>query len=161
MNRFILAAAFGLIATLAQAGINEGQVASLFQAKGYTNIEITTGPTQIKVEATKAGVQVQVVYDIATGNILAQHNVVAKAIAAHADVLVSHGARDFSGSDGSTDGTSGSGTEVGDDNGGSGTEVGDDNGGSGTESGDDNGGSTTSGGTSGRGGKHSHSGSDN
>lgn len=75
----LLTAAFGLWAGFAQAGITTQQLADLYASKGYTNIEITTGLTQMKVEGVLNGVKVEVIYDIETGKILQQENQTAEA----------------------------------------------------------------------------------
>jgi hypothetical protein len=54
-------------ATMAFGAITSDQLASQFQADGYSYIRIKTGLTQIKVEAVKDGTLYEVVYDIATG----------------------------------------------------------------------------------------------
>ena len=54
-------------ATMAFGAITSNQLATQFQADGYSYIRIKTGLTQIKVEAVKDGTLYEVVYDIATG----------------------------------------------------------------------------------------------
>lgn len=41
-------------------------------AKGYDRVEVKVGPTQIKVEAIRDGMQTEVIYDAATGTALKQ-----------------------------------------------------------------------------------------
>lgn len=59
-------AAFG--ASVAFADITAQQLADAYS--DYDFVEIKTGPTQIKVEATRGDQTLEVVYDIATGEIV-------------------------------------------------------------------------------------------
>ncbi len=61
-------AALGLTAGIAFAEITNEQIIAAYA--GYDRIEIKRGPTQIKVEATKGGMTLEVIYDAATGAIL-------------------------------------------------------------------------------------------
>ena len=47
-------------------------IVAQYQSEGFTRIEVDTGPRQIKVEATRDGRELEVVYDAATGAILYQ-----------------------------------------------------------------------------------------
>ena len=159
MKNLLLATAFGMIASLAHAGITADQVAAAMTKAGYTNVEVKSVGGQMKAEGIMNGAQVEVIYDIATGQIISQSS--------HSGVKF-----DSSGSTtGVSSGTSGDdvGDDVGDDNGGlddgsddaAGHDANDDNGGSsagsddaaGHDAGDDNGGSTSGSGESGASGK--------
>lgn len=171
MKRFLLlTTAIGFFATMAQAGITEQQVIDLYTSQGYTNIEVTTGPTQMKVEAVQGTAKVEVIYDIETGAILKQENSTASADDLSSDPIETktsdkdflRGGSDDNGSDDSSDDDSdddsddGAGHDVGDDHGGDDDssddgadhDVGDDHGGdddgSDDDSGDDNSGSDDS-----------------
>lgn len=48
------------------------QVITQLQAEGYQSIEVTNGPTQVKVEAIRDGMKLEVIYDALTGAILEQ-----------------------------------------------------------------------------------------
>ena len=72
MKRLLLASAFGMIASLAQAGITADQVMAMSKTAGYTNIHVTKGVDKIKVDALQNGTQVEVFYDIATGQVVDQ-----------------------------------------------------------------------------------------
>lgn len=75
MKRFMfLTASFALSASMAMASISAGDLVAAYQAQGYARIEVTTGPTQIKVQAIKGSTKVEVVYDATTGAILRQEN---------------------------------------------------------------------------------------
>ena len=56
----------------AQAQSIAERVITQLQAEGYESIEVTNGPTQIKVEAVRNGRKLEVIYDAATGAILEQ-----------------------------------------------------------------------------------------
>lgn len=66
----LLSSAFFLSATMAMAEITADELVAAYQVKGYTRIEVTTGLTQIKVEAIMGKAKVEVVYDALTGAIL-------------------------------------------------------------------------------------------
>lgn len=74
MNRILLGtvAALALSASIAAATPLTDSIVAGFQAQGYSNIQIETGRTQIRVEAVRAGRKVEVIYDAATGAILHQ-----------------------------------------------------------------------------------------
>lgn len=59
---------------LSMAAITTDAVVADLQAQGYTNIEVRTGPTQVKVEAVRGTEQLEVVYDKATGEVLKQES---------------------------------------------------------------------------------------
>ncbi|MDZ4312344.1 MAG: PepSY domain-containing protein [Cypionkella sp.] len=63
----MITALFGLWASTAQAAITVQDVVRTYQDAAYTHIEVKEGPTQIKVEAVKDGVKLEVVYDKASG----------------------------------------------------------------------------------------------
>lgn len=71
MKRILaLAAAFALSGNFALAAITADDLVRTYQDSGYIWIEVTTGVTQIKVEAIKEGQKIEVVYDIETGTAL-------------------------------------------------------------------------------------------
>ena len=74
MNGTLLATATALafLAGAAAAEAPIGQVVSSLRAQGFTQIEVTTGPTQVKVEASDGGQRVEYVYDRFTGQVLTQ-----------------------------------------------------------------------------------------
>ena len=164
---FLLSAGLVLTATASFAAVTASQLAASYQADGFTAIEVTTGATQIKVEAVKSGQKLEVVYDIATGTILSQEQKPAKARDAEdRTVEVKATPGDFTGGatddDGTPDQGKGDGVSGSDD--GAGHDAGDDKGGSsgsgsggasgsddgaGHDAGDDHGGSS---GRSGHGG---------
>jgi hypothetical protein len=63
---------FGLAANVAHAESIADQVISQLTAQGYERIEIYNSPTKVRVEATKGGRVLEVVYDAVTGQILHQ-----------------------------------------------------------------------------------------
>ena len=154
----------GLVAALmmaspALAAWDVDAITQQFQADGFTRIEVKIGPTQAKVEAIKEGTKVEVIYDLATGDVLKRESEVISADDSSATgVFVRNTVRDFIGtasSGGSNDddsaddnsGRDGSDDSV-DDNGGN--EPGDDNGGGNDDgpdhdSNDDHGGGSNSG----------------
>ena len=67
---FALAAAFALSGSIAFAAITADDVVKTYQDAGYTRIEVTTGPTQIKVEAIKEGQKIEVIYDKESGDVV-------------------------------------------------------------------------------------------
>ena len=66
----VAAVVFGTGAVFAQS-IAE-QVVTQLQAEGYQRIEVKNGPTQVKVEAIRNGMKLEVTYDAATGEVLKQ-----------------------------------------------------------------------------------------
>jgi hypothetical protein len=155
-------AAVAFSATMAQATITVNDVVQTYQDAAYTSIEVKEGPTQIKVEAIKDGMKIEVVYDKASGDVIRQESHSASAEdAAQTGVEVSSTDRDFSddtgvsdddganhdagddhGSDANDDGSDDQGGSSADDNSGSDDQGDDDNSGSGSDhgGGDDNGG---------------------
>ena len=69
----LLTAAFALTAKMAMA-LTATDLVAAYQAQGFTKIEVTTGLTQIKVDAVKGNSQVEAIYDSATGAILKQES---------------------------------------------------------------------------------------
>lgn len=63
-------AATALMANVAYAAIDAQALADSYLAKGYTFVEVKTGPTQTKVEAIKGETEIEVVYLNETGKIL-------------------------------------------------------------------------------------------
>ena len=124
----LLSTALIFSATLSMAAITANELVTAYQAKGYTRIEVKTGPTQIKVEAVKGNAKVEVVYDATTGAILSQESGRANLGDGGTGVELSTATHDFlgdgqgdsSGDDGSVDdendGNSGSGSNDNDDN---------------------------------------------
>jgi hypothetical protein len=74
MKKFLLSttAALAITATASFSQSIADQVITQLQAQGYERIEITNGPTQIKVEAIRDGMKLEVIYDAITGEILKQ-----------------------------------------------------------------------------------------
>ena len=65
-------AALVLGAGIAFAQTSSDQIIADLQAQGFTRVEITNGPTQIKVEAIRGTEKLEVIYDAATGTIIKQ-----------------------------------------------------------------------------------------
>lgn len=63
-------AGFALMAGVASAAITANDVVKSYQDAAYTRIEVVEGPSQIKVEAIKDGMKIEVIYDKATGDVL-------------------------------------------------------------------------------------------
>lgn len=119
----LLSAAFALSATMAMAAISASDLVTAYQSEGYTKIEVVTGLTQIRVEATKGTAKIEVIYDAATGAILSQEQGKAKRSDRGTGVVLSTSTHDFLNSVGEDDhGTMGE--DAGDDHG----EMGDDDG---------------------------------
>ena len=59
-----------MLTTPALAAWDVDAVTQKFVADGYTRVEVKIGPTQAKVEAIKDGIKTEVVYDLATGDVL-------------------------------------------------------------------------------------------
>jgi hypothetical protein len=57
---------------LAQGNPFSAQVIENLQELGYEYIEVKSGPTQLKVEAVRGSDKLEVIYDLATGQILKQ-----------------------------------------------------------------------------------------
>lgn len=154
MKAIVLSLALAVLAGGAQAQITGAQVLATFQEKGFTQIEVKSLGSTIKVQAVKGGMQVEVIYDTATGKIVKQET--QPADAASGTDSSDDGVSDDTGSDdnGTDASDDGAGHDVGDDNGGD-SEASDD--GAGHDVGDDNGGNRT---RSGKGGSGRHGGSD-
>jgi hypothetical protein len=149
-------AAVAFSASMAQAAITTDDVVKTYQDAAYTSIEVVEGPTQIKVEAIKDGVKLEVIYDKASGTVIKteQHSVTGTD-GSVTGVEVSTSDSDFDDDHGAGS-DDGDGHDVGDDHGGDdagsddgeGHDVGDDHGGDNTgsddgdghDAGDDNGG---------------------
>jgi hypothetical protein len=99
MKAIVLSLALAVLAGGAQAQITGAQILATFQQQGFTRIEVQSLGSTIKVEAVKNGMQVEVIYDTATGKIVKQD---------------SHPVGHASGSHGSDDGA---GHDAGDDHG--------------------------------------------
>ena len=124
----LLTSALIFSAGLARAAITADDLVSSYQSAGYSSIEVVTGVTQVKIEAVKDGVRVEVIYDIATGDILKEEQRRARAGDTTSDAVeVSTSAEDFVGEGaGEDDGhhrrgrgqDDGAGHDAGDDHGG-------------------------------------------
>ena len=99
VNPIVITAIFGLWAGTAQAAITVQDVVSSFQDAAYTGIEVKEGPTQIKVEAFKDGVKVEVVYDKATGTELKRESEAAETTVGGTGVEVAATDDDFTDED--------------------------------------------------------------
>ncbi len=94
-------AAMALSTGMAMAAITGSDVVSTYQAQNYSYIQVKEGPTQIKVEAIKDGMQIEVIYDKATGDVVSTESGVASAEdAAKTGVSVKVVKADFGGKDG-------------------------------------------------------------
>lgn len=141
MKAIVLSLALAVLAGGAQAQITGAQVLATFQEKGFTQIEVKSLGSTIKVQAVKGGMQVEVIYDTATGKIVKQET---------------HPAEAATGTDGTDNGVS---DDTGTDDNGGETEASDD--GAGHDAGDDHGGNRAGEGGSGRhSGSGRHGGSD-
>ncbi len=145
MNKlYVLSAGLILAAGIASASVTADQLVATYQAQGYTTIDVTTGVSQIKVEAVVNQTQIEVVYDIATGAILGQEQSAADPKDANQGVEVAVSDQDFLNGDGvKTHGKSGTNGQSGETenesaDAGEGGTGGDDS--SGHDAGDDNGG---------------------
>jgi len=65
-----LAAALMMTTSLAQAAWDVDAVTQSYLDQGYTRIEVKIGPTQAKIEAIKDGTKLEVIYDLATGDVV-------------------------------------------------------------------------------------------
>ncbi len=110
---FLLSAAFAMSASMAMA-ITANDLVAAYQAEGYTKIEVITGLTQIKVEAVKGTAKVEVIYDGATGAVLAQENSFARRGDRSTGVELSSSSDDFLNGPGNDDGSD---DDMDDDNG--------------------------------------------
>ena len=66
----LFTAALALSAGMARAAITGNDVVRSYQEAAYNHIEVKEGPTQIKVEAIKDGVVIEVVYDKVSGEVI-------------------------------------------------------------------------------------------
>jgi len=66
----LFAAAMVVAGSMAFGAVTSDALIAEYQTAGYTRIEVTRGPTQIKVEALRGTEKVEVIYDTATGTIL-------------------------------------------------------------------------------------------
>jgi hypothetical protein len=98
MKRFLMTTATVIFAataaaTAAVAATTPESIVDDFKAQGYVAIEVKVGPTQIKAEAVKDGVKVEVVYDKATGQVLKSETEAAGTVSP--GVEISYEDRDF------------------------------------------------------------------
>lgn len=134
-------AAVTFSATMASAAITANDVVATYQSQGYTYVQVKDGISQIKVEAIKDGVKLEVIYDKASGNVISQETrAVQGSEAGLSGVEVQHSNGDF---DDTGDDDNGSDDNGDDDNGsdGSGHDADDDHGSDDDSGSDDNGGS--------------------
>lgn len=140
-------AGFAFAASMASAAITANDVVKSYQEAMYSYIEVKDGPTQIKVEAIKENVKVEVIYDKASGDVMKteQHRIQG-ADAARSGVEVKTVARDFA--DHQAGGTDDDASDDDSDHHGSGTDdhSGDEHDGGQDDHGDDHGSSDHSGG---------------
>ncbi len=68
----LFTAAAALSANMAFAAINPETLAQDYLAAGYSYVEVTTGPTQTKLEAVKGNRKVEVIYDNASREVIKQ-----------------------------------------------------------------------------------------
>ena len=73
-KHLLLSAALIVAATTAQAQINPQALADAYVAQGYSRVEVTVGPTDVKVEAISGATELEVIYDRATGAILSRES---------------------------------------------------------------------------------------
>lgn len=66
----MLSAALIVSAGFAQAAITANDIVQSYQDAAFTSIEVTEGPTLIKVEAIKDGVKLEILYDKASGEVI-------------------------------------------------------------------------------------------
>lgn len=147
---YTLTAAMIFTGSMAAAAVTADSLVQDLQARGFNHIEIKTGLTQIKAEATNGTNTFEAIYDIATGQILkSETGTVGVFDDTTPGVELSDRNRDFvriasADGDGSHDGGDDAGGDNGgdDNNGGdNGGDHGDDNGGDhGGDNGGDNGG---------------------
>lgn len=80
MKKTLLAttATLALASTPALAQSATDQIVADLQSQGFTYVEVQEGPSQIKVEAVRDGMKLEVIYDSATGEILRQETEVAE-----------------------------------------------------------------------------------
>ena len=144
MKRILMmtTAAFALSASLAMAQSVQDQIVTALQGQGFERIEVTTGLTQVKVEAIRGGVKVEYIYDLATGALLKQEQ---QSVDAGDDTSpgVEYDTEDGDFLDDSSDDSDDDGSDDDssddDDNSGSDDDSDDDNGGHGSDDDDDSG----------------------
>lgn len=89
-------AAVAFSATMASAAITSNDVVATYQSQGYSYVQVKDGISQIKVEAIKDGVKLEVIYDKASGNVIRQESGAADASeATRSGVEVQQTNRDF------------------------------------------------------------------
>ena len=66
----LFTAAVAFSASMAGAAITADDLITTYQNAAFTSIQVTEGPTQIKVEAVKNGVKLEVIYDKETGVVI-------------------------------------------------------------------------------------------
>lgn len=85
-----------MMSTPALAAWDVDAITQQYKADGFTRIEIKIGPTQAKVEAIKDGTKVEVIYDLASGDVLKRESEVISADESSATgVSVRNTERDF------------------------------------------------------------------
>mgnify|MGYP001546605479 CR=1 FL=1 len=73
MRKFLTTTAIlGLTAGSAMAQSMVDQLVEGYLSQGYTRIEVSEGPNQIKVEAIQGDTKIEVIYDATTGEIIKQ-----------------------------------------------------------------------------------------
>jgi hypothetical protein len=95
MKKLLMTTAFAMMATASFAQSVSEQVIMQLQAQGFTHIEVKNGPSQVKVEAYRDGMQFEAVYDLATGHVLKQEFGAAENNETQQGVFVRNEDRDF------------------------------------------------------------------
>ena len=96
----IFTAAVACTATMAAAAITSTDVVSTYRANNFTYIEVKESPTQIKVEAIKDAMYIEVVYEKSSGAVLSSETGAASVDdAAQVGVSVVQVEKDFEGED--------------------------------------------------------------
>lgn len=74
MKTFLLSttAALALVASIGHAEPVADQVIRQLQGDGYYQIEVTSSPNQVKIEAIKNGFKFEAIYDAVTGALLSR-----------------------------------------------------------------------------------------
>ena len=99
-----IALALAVSGAAATAAVTTESVVREFQADGYGWIEVKKGPTQMKVEAVRGTEKVEVVIDIASGDVLERETETASLRdQGRTGVQVQDRARDFTGRDDDSD----------------------------------------------------------
>lgn len=113
-------AMFWMSTSLAQAAFDATAVGQQYLDQGYTRVEIKLGPTQAKVEAIKDSTKIEVIYDIATGDVLkSETGPVDGGDSVSPGVFVQNRDRDFASVGSSSDDDGADDNDENDDNGGS------------------------------------------